>query len=64
MHLACIVFAVATAAAGAGVPDRLFQYTLQYTLQKAWSLAVRIGQGGYVKDSLETRLSVTKRLGI
>ena len=33
-------------------------------IQEAWPLEVTICQGGYVKDALETRLLVTKQLGI
>ena len=43
----------ASAAANAGVPDRLFKR------HGRWN-----AEDGYVKDSLESRLSVSKRIGI
>ena len=46
----------ATAAAEAGVPDRLFQRHGRWRSEKA--------KDGYVKDSLEKRLSVSKKLGL
>ena len=45
-----------TAAAEAGVPDRLFQRHGWWRSEKA--------KDGYVKDSLEKRLSVSKKLGL
>ena len=46
----------ATAAARAGVADRLFKRHGRWRSESA--------KDGYVKDALETRLSVTKQLGI
>ena len=46
----------ATAAASAGVPDRLF------TRHGRW--ASESAKDGYVQDSLSSRLSVSKALGI
>ena len=46
----------ATAAARAGVADRLFKRHGRWRSETA--------KDGYVKDALETRLSVTKQLGI
>lgn len=46
----------ATAAANAGVPDRLFTRHGRW-----WSESAK---DGYVKDSVEKRLSVSKNLGI
>jgi len=46
----------ATAAAGAGVPDRIFKRHGRWKSENA--------KDGYVKDSLESRLSVTKNLGL
>ena len=46
----------ATAAANAGVPDRLFKQHGRWKSETA--------KDGYVKDSLESRLSVSKRLGV
>ena len=43
----------ATAAANAGVPD---------TFQVPWALEVRVAKNGYVNDSVEQRLSVSKSL--
>ena len=46
----------ATAAANAGVPDRLFKRHGRWRSENA--------KDGYVKDSLTSRLSVTKGLGV
>ena len=46
----------ATAAANAGIPDRLFKRHGRWKSESA--------KDGYVKDSLESRLSVSKSLGI
>ena len=46
----------ATAAANAGVPDRLFKRHGRWKSETA--------KDGYVKDSLESRLSVSKSLGV
>ena len=46
----------ATAAANAGVPDRLFQRHGRWASESA--------KDGYVQDSLSSRLSVSKALGI
>ena len=46
----------ATAAANAGVPDRLFKRHGRWRSENA--------KDGYVKDSLSNRLSVTKRIGL
>jgi len=46
----------ATAAANAGVPDRLFKRHGQWKSENA--------KDGYVKDSIESRLQVSKKLGL
>ena len=46
----------ATAAANSGVPDRLFKRHGRWTSESA--------ENGYVQDSLSSRLSVSKALGI
>ena len=46
----------ATAAAGAGIPDRIFKRHGRWKSENA--------KDGYVKDTLEKRLSVTKNLGL
>ena len=46
----------ATAAANAGVPDRLFKRHGRWRSENA--------KDGYVKDSLSSRLSVTKGIGL
>ena len=46
----------ATAAANAGVPDRLFKRHGRWASESA--------KDGYVQDSLSSRLSVSKALGI
>ena len=46
----------ATAAANAGVPDRLFKRHGRWKSESA--------KDGYVKDSLESRLTVSKSLGV
>jgi len=46
----------ATAAANAGVPDRLFKRHGNWASESA--------KDGYVQDSLSSRLSVSKALGI
>ena len=46
----------ATAAAGSGVPDRLFKRHGRWRSETA--------KDGYVKDSVEGRLKVTQDLGI
>ena len=46
----------ATAAANAGVPDRLFKRHCRWASESA--------KDGYVQDSLSSRLSVSKPLGI
>ena len=46
----------ATAAANAGVPDRLFKRHGRWKSESA--------KDGYVKDSVESRLEVSKNLGI
>ena len=46
----------ATAAANAGVPDRLFKRHGRWRSESA--------KDGYVKDSVDSRLSVSKSLGI
>ena len=46
----------AMAAAGAGVPDRIFKRHGRWKSENA--------KDGYVKDTLEKRLSVTKKLGL
>ena len=46
----------ATAAAGAGIPDRIFKRHGRWKSENA--------KDGYVQDSLEKRLSVTKNLGL
>ena len=46
----------ASAAAYAGVPDRLFKRHRRWRSENA--------KDGYVKDSLESRLSVSKRIGL
>ena len=46
----------ATAAANAGVPDRLFKRHGRWRSESA--------KDGYVKDSVERRLSVSKSLGV
>ena len=46
----------ATAAANAGVPDRLFKRHGRWRSENA--------KDGYVKDSLANRLSVTKDMGL
>ena len=45
----------ATATANAGVPDRLFKRHGRWTSESA--------KDGYVKDSVESRLEVSKNLG-
>jgi len=47
---------VVTQAANAGVPDRLFKGHGRWKLENA--------KDGYIDDSLEQRLSVTKHLGL
>ena len=46
----------ATAAANAGVPDRLFKQHGRWKSESA--------KDGYIKDSMEKRLKVSKPLGI
>ena len=46
----------ATAAAGAGVPDRVFKRHGRWKSESA--------KDGYIEDSLEQRLSVTQNLGL
>ena len=46
----------ATAAANAGVPDKLFKRHGRWRSESA--------KDGYVKDSVERRLSVSKSLGV
>ena len=46
----------ATAAANAGIPDRLFKRHDRWASESA--------KDGYVQDSLSSRLSVSKALGI
>ena len=46
----------ATAAANAGVPDRLFKRHGRWKSEAA--------KDGYVKDSIESRLTVSKSLGV
>ena len=46
----------ASAAAGAGVPDRLFKRHGRWRSENA--------KDGYIKDSLESRLSVSQRIGV
>ena len=46
----------ASAAANAGVPDRMFKRHGRWRSENA--------KDGYVKDSLEERLSVSQRLGL
>jgi len=46
----------ATAAAVVGVPDRLFKKHGRWKSENA--------KDGYIEDSLEQRLSVTKKLGL
>ena len=46
----------ATAAANAGVPDRLFKRHGRWRSENA--------KDGYVKDSLKNRLSVSKNIGL
>ena len=46
----------ATAAAGAGIPDRIFKRHGRWKSENA--------KDGYVQDTLENRLSVTKNLGL
>ena len=46
----------ATAAANAGVPDRLFKRHGRWKSESA--------KDGYVKDSVESRLEISKNLGI
>jgi hypothetical protein len=46
----------ASAAAGAGVPDRLFKRHGRWRSENA--------KDGYVKDSLESTLSVSRRIGL
>ena len=48
--------ATVAAAAAAGVPDRIFKHHGRWKSEKA--------KDGYVKDTLEKRLSVTKNLGL
>ena len=46
----------ATAAANAGIPDRLFEW------HGRWSS--NLAKDGYVKDSLSSRLSVSEAFGL
>ena len=55
-NIACGHAGRATAAARAGVADRFFKKHGRWRLESA--------KDGCVKDALETRLSVTKQLGI
>ena len=52
----CLRGSGATAAANAGVPDRLFKRHDRWASESA--------KDGYVQDSLSSRLSVSKALGI
>ena len=59
MHLACIVCGQVVPRrqpCRAGVADRLFKRHGRWRSETA--------KDGYVKDALETRLSVTKQLGV